>query len=80
VGIISVKTCFSDDNAGYKEEREVSFQRITSLEQQKEPLQKEAERAVELDQKLAASAAGILSQYIRLLLPCIGHFVHRASS
>ena len=80
VGIISVKTCFSDDNAGYKEEREVSFQRITSLEQQKEPLQKEAERAVELDQKLAASAAGILSQYIGLLLPCIGHFVHRASS
>jgi len=29
--------------AGYKEEREVAFLRITSLEQQKEPLQKEAE-------------------------------------
>jgi len=61
VGIISVITYSSENNAGYKEEREVSFQRITSLEQQKEPLQKEAERAVELDRKLAASAAGMLS-------------------
>ena len=37
---------------GFKEEREVAFQRMSSLEQQKDTLQKEAERALELDETL----------------------------
>ena len=48
------------DATGYKEERDVTFQRITSLEQQREPLQKEAERAVDLENELLAATAGAL--------------------
>jgi hypothetical protein len=45
--------------SGFKEEREVTFQRMASLEQQKETLQKEAERALELDQKLKDANAEV---------------------
>ena len=44
---------------GFKEEREVTFQRMASLEQQKEMLQKEAERALELDKKLKDANAEV---------------------
>ena len=45
--------------SGFKEEREVTFQRMASLEQQKETLQKEAERALELDLKLKGANAEV---------------------